>query len=197
MCTPVTNNESPSYLDVDGDGKRELLLGYDPGRFVGYAKPVGDWTTCGSSSPVSTSNAPGTDKFSHGIGVGDVNGDGRNDVLVTDGWWEAPADKGRSRLEVPPGQVRRGLCSHMYVYDFDGDGDNDVLCVQRPPAPASGGTSKRPTAGRRTTISDSFSQTHSLCLADINGDGLPDFVTGKRWWAHGPSGRRRAPTSRP
>ena len=27
-----------------------------------------------------------------------------------------------------------------------------------------------------------------LCLADINGDGLPDFVTGKRWWAHGPKG---------
>ena len=40
-CTPVTNNESPSYLDVDGDGKRELVLGYDPGQFIGYAKPVG------------------------------------------------------------------------------------------------------------------------------------------------------------
>ena len=37
-------------------------------------------------------------------------------------------------------------------------------------------------------IDDSFSQTHALCLADINGDGLPDFVTGKRWWAHGPKG---------
>ncbi len=29
---------------------------------------------------------------------------------------------------------------------------------------------------------------HALCLADINGDKLPDLVTGKRWWAHGPTG---------
>ena len=27
------------------------------------------------------------------------------------------------------------------------------------------------------------------CTAsDINGDGLKDLVTGKRWWAHGPKG---------
>ena len=32
------------------------------------------------------------------------------------------------------------------------------------------------------------SQTHALHLVDINGDGLKDLVTGKRWWAHGPNG---------
>ena len=37
------------------------------------------------------------------------------------------------------------------------------------------------------TVSD-VSQTHALCLADINGDKLPDLVTGKRYWAHGPTG---------
>jgi hypothetical protein len=41
---------------------------------------------------------------------------------------------------------------------------------------------------RTNEIDRSFSQTHSLCLEDINGDKLPDFVTGKRWWAHGPKG---------
>ena len=25
-------------------------------------------------------------------------------------------------------------------------------------------------------------------LIDINGDGLKELVTGKRWWAHGPKG---------
>ena len=34
------------------------------------------------------------------------------------------------------------------------------------------------------TIDDTLSQTHAVCLVDINGDGLKDFVTGKRWWAH-------------
>ena len=33
-----------------------------------------------------------------------------------------------------------------------------------------------------------LSQTHALHCVDINGDGLKDLVTGKRWWAHGPKG---------
>ncbi len=33
-----------------------------------------------------------------------------------------------------------------------------------------------------------FSEPHALYLADINGDGLMDFVTGKRFSAHGPTG---------
>ena len=34
-ATPVTNNESPSYLDIDGDRKGELLFSWDPGKYVG------------------------------------------------------------------------------------------------------------------------------------------------------------------
>jgi hypothetical protein len=33
-----------------------------------------------------------------------------------------------------------------------------------------------------------FSQLHAGALADVDGDSLPDIVTGKRWWAHGPEG---------
>jgi len=32
------------------------------------------------------------------------------------------------------------------------------------------------------------SQMHAFDTADFNGDGLTDFVTGKRFWAHGPKG---------
>ena len=33
-----------------------------------------------------------------------------------------------------------------------------------------------------------FSQPHAMDLVDMNGDGLKDLVTGKRFWAHGPKG---------
>ena len=182
--TPVTNNESPSYLDVDGDGKRELLFGYDPGKYIGYAKPsaAGLWKLV----PASATGAPGTDRFSHGIGAGDINGDGRTDILVVEGWWEAPANREASTWVFHPAPFGQP-CSQMYVYDFDGDGDGDVLTSS---AHQLGIWWHEQTKDGWKTheIDRSFSQTHSMCLADINGDKLPDIVTGKRFWAHGPTG---------
>src|SRR5439155_26816863 len=79
-------------------------------------------------------------------------------------------------------------CAQMYVFDFDGDGDNDVLSSS---AHGIGVWWHEQLPGEKWEthlIWSGFSQSHALCLADINGDGLPDFVTGKRWWAHGPKG---------
>ena len=50
------------------------------------AQPADKWNI----QAISVPKAPGTDKFSHGLGVGDVNGDGRSDVISTGGWWEQP-----------------------------------------------------------------------------------------------------------
>jgi hypothetical protein len=184
VCTPITNNESPAYLDIDGEAGRELLFAWDPGKHVGYAKPSasGLWKLVPASAP----NAPGTDKFSHGIGAGDINGDGRTDITVIQGWWEAPGDKTQSPWVFHP--VNFGeACANMYAYDFDGDGDNDVVSSS---AHMIGiwWHEQTPEGWKTHTISRDMSQTHSLNLADINGDGLPDLVTGKRYWAHGPKG---------
>lgn len=182
VIVPVTNNESPSYLDVNGDGQRELLYGTGE-TTIALARRTDDANALWDVLAVSKTMAPGTNRFSHGIGAGDINGDGRNDVLVIEGWWEAPADTATSPWTFHP--VNFGeACSQMHVYDFDGDGDNDVLTTS---AHAFGMWWHEQTdeGFTRHEISREFSQTHSLVMTDFNGDGLPDFVTGKRWWAHG------------
>jgi hypothetical protein len=193
VATPITNNESPAYLDVDGDGKRELILGFStdgnfdsPERRLGFARPTADPFQPWSLQAISAKAAPGTQRYSHGLGLGDVNADGRNDVLVPQGWWEAPAESGVPEWKfhaAPLGQD----CANMFVYDFDGDGDNDVLSSA---AHQLGIWWHEQAADGWQTheIDRSFSQTHAMCFADFNGDALPDFVTGKRWWAHGPNG---------
>jgi hypothetical protein len=84
----------------------------------------------------------------------------------------------------------------MYAWDVDGDGKNDVLCSsphdygvwwwqQLPPDLDAGGAEP---AFVEHTIDSTISQTHALALRDLDGDGVPELVTGKRFWAHGPQG---------
>jgi len=71
----------------------------------------------------------------------------------------------------------------LCVADLDGDGDNDVL-GSSPHGYGISWCEQTPGGWKAHEIDNTFSQTHAIVVADVNGDGLPDCVTGKRFWAH-------------
>jgi FG-GAP-like repeat/FG-GAP repeat len=197
-------NETPLYADLFGDGKRVLVMGWQPkGKdnegtmawFTPASDPTKPWEMHAVSAlggPTRT-GIPGTQKFSHGLGVGDINGDSRPDVICTAGWWEQPESgrKGTSSWTWHPGSLGEAAAD-MIAYDITGDGKADVIAssahkfgiwAYEQGEPKNG----NPTFTRQVLFPDLISETHALIAADINGDGLKDLITGKRFWSHGRS----------
>ena len=123
----------------------------------------------------------------HGIGHGDVNSDGRIDIITPKGWYEQPAERDADwnfHAEFSLGTASIEIIGH----DFDGDGDTDVTWGMGHNFGLHWLKQSKDSNGKRTwtkeDIDTSFSQVHALHLADFNGDGELEFVTGKRIYAH-------------
>jgi len=190
------SNESPQLLDLVGDERPELVC-TNNGNY-GYAtidwqKPFEPWTF----HKISSMAAP--KPFGHGLGVGDIDGDGRRDVIVQHGWFQQPESLGsEEEWKFHKADFARAGGAEMYAYDVDGDGDSDVITslaahefglawfeqvrdgekILFKPHTIMG---SKPEENRYGLV---FSELHSVNLVDMDGDGLKDIVTGKTYWSH-------------
>ena len=212
-AVPQANSELALVKDLDGDGKPEAIFGLGTGTPKGvlaYAKP----DPADHTRPwiVHTISAPGL-AYGHSLGAGDINGDGRVDILQTAGWWEQPAASQQSTVDSresgtwlyhPQAFGRWGRSegaggAELCVYDVNGDKLNDVVTgLNAHGFGLAWFEQKRDASGRisfeRHMIMDDYStknpggvtisQMHASLAADIDGDGVPDYVTGKRYWSH-------------
>lgn len=178
------SNESPGFVDMDGDGRLDILCGdVDKKQIVWLRAPLNPGETEWKRFPISAENVPGTERFSHGIGLGDIDNDGLNDVVIAEGWFKGQTDKTKDNWEFKPTKISEP-CSHMQVMDVNGDGNNDVVTASAHALGIWWHERLEEENFQTNLISTTTAQTHATIMADLNGDGNKELITGKRYLAH-------------
>ena len=178
FITDSYDTEGGVEADINGDGKPDIALAH-------YNHSGVIWVDFSGAKP-KVHHVGGKEQDGHGIGVADVNGDGKADILTPYGWFEnVDADHDKW---IWHGEWRLGDAGFPIIgYDVNHDGKLDLIYGQGHSYGLywleQGGTAAHRT-WKRHVIDESFSQSHALKLVDLDGNGVPVLVTGKRYRGH-------------
>lgn len=177
--TDSFDTEGGAFADINGDGRPDVALAH-----YNHAGVI--WVSFGASGAPQVHHVGGSHEDGHGIGIGDIDGDGKADILTPHGWFQqADADHDKWTWH---GDWELGDAGFpILAYDVNHDGKMDLIYGQGHGYGLywleQGGTPGSP-RWTRHTIDESFSQSHALALVDLDGDGTPELVTGKRYRGH-------------
>ena len=163
-------------VDLDNDGKADEILPQ-----FGDNHPLTWYERDGHGG--IRSHVVSDRSYGHGIGVGDVNGDHRNDILTSKGWLEAPADP-RNGKWIFHADWNYGMLGFIHVADVNGDGRPDLVTSLAHDYGIFWVEHTADNTWKQHMIDDSWSQAHCVMLVDFRKDGNFGLLTGKRYMAH-------------
>ncbi|MBF0432299.1 MAG: VCBS repeat-containing protein [Fibrobacteria bacterium] len=182
-------NEQSWYTDFVGQGTPQLLTGNTTYSRLSFWSCDGKGTW--SEHSVSADNAPKTGPNDHGLGLGDIDGDGLADVIQDNGWYKQPVDAmnhtgawEHNSLSFMSGPIPGFGPSHLHTYDINKDGRMDVVTSSSHSYGVWWFEQKGLNSWAEHEIDNEYSSSHALFWEDMDGDGNPDLVAGKRFKGH-------------
>ncbi len=174
---PSKDTEGLMMADVDGDGHKDLLIS-------NYSRQPFFWIRVVPGQPFEVHPIDPTGQGNgHGIGFGDIDGDGKGDIVTERGWFRQ-LNALQDQWEYHPDFNLHDASIEILVLDVNRDGRTDLIYGRGHDYGLYWLEQLADGKWRRHTIDESFSQVHTVALADLDGDGQPELLAGKRYRAH-------------